>query len=89
MAVSAAILKDHGPDCETTKTAKEFLVELSADDLCGGDIDDIETDFLHSLLEDYSIMLQNEYEYLLSDECVDETILANGYTFTKNGKREG
>jgi hypothetical protein len=92
MAVAADILTNHGPDCETTKTAKEFMVDISAlpaDNLYDGDIDDIENEFLHSLLEDYSIMLQHEYEYLMSDESVDETIRANEYTFTIDGKREG
>jgi hypothetical protein len=44
-------------------------------------------EFLRSLLEDYSIMLQHEYEYLLGDEAVDESITANEYTFTVDGKR--
>jgi len=44
-------------------------------------------DFLKSILEDYSIMLQKEMEYLLSDESVDESIMANEYTFTGDGKR--
>jgi hypothetical protein len=98
--VAKAIKENHGPDCETYKTAQAYLVELAAvkteaekdedyntgDDL---DTDDIDREFLHSLLEDYSIMLQHEYEYLLSDESVDETIMANEYTFTEEGKREG
>ncbi len=46
-------------------------------------------EFLASLLEDYSIMLQKESEYLVSDEAVDENIRANGYTFTEAGKRYG
>jgi len=33
--------------------------------------------------------LEREYEYLNSDEAVDETIAANGYTFTKSGRRFG
>lgn len=32
--------------------------------------------------------LQREYEYINSDECVDESILANEYTFNEYGKRE-
>lgn len=31
--------------------------------------------------------LRKEYEYQMSDECIDETIIANEYTFTKKGKR--
>lgn len=33
--------------------------------------------------------LEREYEYLTSDEQVDEAILANGYTFTAAGRRFG
>lgn len=98
------IEKKHGESCETFQTAKfyleqrdklvdsaerdepgEFVDESSLD----RELDDLDTEFLRSLLEDYSIMLQKEYEYLLSDECVDETISANGYTFTESGKRFG
>ena len=33
--------------------------------------------------------LEREYEYLSSDEAVDETIAANQYTFTETGCRFG
>lgn len=33
--------------------------------------------------------LQAEWEYRLSDEAIDESILANEYTFTETGKRFG
>ncbi len=33
--------------------------------------------------------LRSEYEYLISDEAVDESIEANGWTFTACGKRFG
>jgi len=95
------IISEHGHDCETFKTANMFLkdraslVELHADETCSngitydGDeaIEKLESDFLRSLLEDYAIILQNEYEYSLSNECVDESILCNGYTFEESGKQ--
>ena len=43
-------------------------------------------EFLRSLLEDYSIILQKEYEYLTSEEVIIDTIRANDYDFTENGK---
>jgi len=49
--------------------------------------DELEEDFLQSILEDYSIMLQNQYEYLQSDEAIVETIKANEYEFTEEGNR--
>ncbi len=85
------IEENHGKDCETFKTAQSFKSDLAqaekADDQ--DKIDEIEDEFLRSLLEDYSIMLQHEYEYLLSDENTDETIRINEYTFTAQGEREG
>lgn len=33
--------------------------------------------------------LEREYEYQTSDEAIDETILANEYTFTETGRRFG
>jgi len=33
--------------------------------------------------------LEREYDYLSSDEVVDEAIIANGYTFTEAGRRFG
>lgn len=46
---------------------------------------DLEEEFLKSLLEDYSIMLQKESEYLQSEAAIIETIEANGYTFEEDG----
>ncbi|MCA0425078.1 MAG: antitoxin of toxin-antitoxin stability system [Proteobacteria bacterium] len=33
--------------------------------------------------------LEQEYDHLTSDEAVDETLVANGYTFTQEGRRFG
>ena len=46
----------------------------------------IEDEFLKSLLEDYSIILQKEYEYQTSEEAIIESIKANDYEFTEDGK---
>lgn len=32
--------------------------------------------------------LESEYYYLMSDECVDEAIVSNGYYFTADGKHD-
>lgn len=52
------------------------------------DCDQLEADFLRSILVDYSIMLQREYEYLCSREAIIETIRANEYTFNERGEIE-
>jgi hypothetical protein len=93
----------HGDTCETFKTAAAYLRERdeiinSAERDENGEFSDVsevdekldraDADFLKSILEDYSIMLQKEYEYQYSNECVDENIRANEYTFLANGARQ-
>jgi len=50
------------------------------------DADELEKEFLNDLLEDYSIILEKEYEYLQSDVVIIEGIISNGYEFTKEGE---
>ena len=104
--VAKAIVEDHGPDCETHKTAKAFLDTVTPmidfrDNFADDDntteeeyktfddntdkIEELEEELLKSILEDYSIMLQKEYEYLSSEEAIVETIKANEYEFDENG----
>ncbi len=92
------ILKEHGDNCQTYKTAQRYIEELKEIELKykGKDSDDdnyyldkeiseLDSEFLNNLLEDYSIMLQNEFDYLQSDEGVAETLKANDYEFTEEG----
>ncbi len=96
------IIKNHGESCETYKTAKTFLTErdeivseaerdengdLADESALDDALDELESEFLRSLLEDYRIMLEKEYEYQNSDEYVDEGITANEYEFTEDGAR--
>ena len=46
---------------------------------------DVNDDFLKSILEDYRIILQKEYEYLTSEDAIIEMIKANEYEFTADG----
>lgn len=93
-----AIIKEHGECCETYKTAKAFLEErkgledkLSPEDETNpfnetvSDIEELDEQFLIDLLEDYSVLLQNEYDYMNSDEYITELIKANAYEFTEEG----
>ena len=92
-SVAESIAKNHGENCETYKTACRFKKDLADLDEKSDEYEDnreqLESEFLKSILEDYSILLQKEYEWLLSDEQVDESIKANEYTFTEDGKRMG
>lgn len=72
------ILQEHGVSCESYKTAKAYLASSE-----NGDIDN---EFRLSILEDYRIMLQKEYEYQTSEEAIVETIEANEYEFTEDGR---
>lgn len=72
-----AIIEDHGKECDTYKVAISHIFSREAFD---------EEEFLKDLLHSYAWLLQREYEYLLSDESVDESIQANEYEFTENGR---
>lgn len=98
--VAQNILSNHGEDCETYKTAEKFMDEWQPvfasymdetsehfeSSESEGKMIDLEDEFLNSLLEDYSIMLQKESEYLQSSEAIIESIEANEYEFTEDGK---
>jgi hypothetical protein len=93
--VAANIIRDHGEDCETYKTAQSFLNDINPLDVPDDDSDEFsvwedkmlerEDEFLESLLEDYRIILSKEFDYLTSREAIIETIKANEYEFDENG----
>ena len=97
------IIDNHGEICETYKTATAYLAdrneviasaqfdqdggiesEYPLDDLLG----DRDADFLQSILEDYSMSLQRESEYIDRKENLLEVIACNEDTFNVNGKIE-
>ena len=93
--VAANIIKDHGKDCETFKTASSYLKEHdpifseyfnTEDSKLEDKLLELEDEFLKSLCEDYRIILSNEYEYLTSKEAIIETIKCNNYEFTEYGE---
>jgi len=94
--VAANIIRDHGELCETYKTAQSFLdtvndIQGKYEELEGAEYEDemieAEDEFLKFLLEDYRIILKNEYEYQTSEEAILETIQANEYEFKADGTR--
>lgn len=48
--------------------------------------DQLESEFLHDLKEEYILMLVKEYEYKTSKEAIIESIKANEYEFTQDGR---
>lgn len=94
--VAANIMRDHGEQCETNKTAQAFLDEVNEiqgnyPELEGSEYEDkmmdAEEDFKKSLCEDYRIILSKEYDYLTSREAIIESIEANEYEFKADGTR--
>ena len=49
------------------------------------EIDEVENEFMTGLKNAYLSILQNEYEYLRSEEAIKETIESNDYDFTEDG----
>ena len=98
--VAQNILSNHGKECETYKTAESFLEvwqpifnaymdeesEKYESSESEDEMQELEDDFFNSLLEDYSIILQNACDYLQSDESIIDTIEANDYEFTEDGE---
>ena len=66
-----------------TRAVTVTVVEIT------GDAEAMITDALRDLANWLYRELEQEYEYLISDEAVDETMVANGYTFTEEGRRFG
>ncbi len=89
LEVAEAILKEHGEQCDTYKTALHYLPTLKEEN--DNNLEDrremTEEKFLNDLLKDYFKILKDEAEYLESNESVDENIKCNEYEFTKEGKR--
>jgi hypothetical protein len=61
-------------------------VDEDREDEFDNECDDLDEQFLKMILEEYSIMLQSEYEYLTTDDAIIETIQANEFDFTEDGK---
>lgn len=93
------IIENHGDKTETYQDAvnylkdrKELVVselkkneddeDFTEDDI---DFDDLDSEFLKTLKEDYLTILRKEYEYLTSREAIIETINANDYEFNEDG----
>lgn len=93
---------EHGATCETYATAKGYLAErdrvineaphdedgeFEDEYALDSELDEMDGEFLRSLLEDYSIMLQKENDAMYEDSYLAEFIEANAYEFTEDGKR--
>lgn len=108
------IRKNHGRECETFKTAKDYLNQYIAAFVKwreveqSSEVDDefqnwkpidcleefkwtdeareIEEEYRKALLEDYLSILRGGYDHLTSEENIKESIRANDYLFTEDGR---
>jgi hypothetical protein len=93
--VAQNILNSHGEQCNTYKTALNFMnkwqpifnkyMQEEGEEL-ETELLELEDIFLNDLLTDYVDIMDKDYEYLTSDEAVVETIEANDYHFTEKGE---
>lgn len=96
------IIDEHGEKCETRIDAEKFLKErdklideapkddtgdFEDQDELDQKLDDLEEEFLKTILQDYLLLLRKEYEHITSREYIEETIVANEYEFLENGER--
>jgi hypothetical protein len=81
LAEWAKLVREHSDGIDTDKVCEDKECEF--DELA----DELETQFKLSILEDYRILLQQEYDYQASENAIKETIIANEYDFTADGKQ--
>ncbi len=87
-ACCAAILENHGKETLTYSAAIEFQAAIDNNETGEEEQDqqDVEQDFINSVLTAYLDLLKNDYEYLCSEASIIETIEANDYEFLETGE---
>jgi|LakMenEpi03Aug12_release.lakeMendotaPanAssembly.Ray.scaffolds.fasta_scaffold1071204_1 hypothetical protein len=73
------LVKKYSDGIETDKVHEDNEYDFDRE------VEELEEEFTKNLLEEYSIVLQKDYEDLWSDEAVSETIRANEYEFLEDG----
>lgn len=70
----------------------KYSISATVDDAAGYDVAADCNDELEEVLQDFSHWvfknLEREYEYSFTDECIDEGITSNEYTFDADGRRD-
>jgi hypothetical protein len=73
------LVKQYSDGINTDRVAEDKEYDFD------NDCDELDAEFLRSILEDYRIILSKEYDYLTSEEAITETFDANNYEFTEDG----
>jgi hypothetical protein len=95
------IMKEHGKECDTYILAanwgmnwEKFNQEMERAETEGNEeevlrleeeLEEDQVEFQQALLEEYFVLLNKEYEYINSNESIDENIRCNGYEFYEDG----
>jgi hypothetical protein len=69
-----------GNDIAGYSVKEEFIDEYDEE------IEYLEEEYIKEMSEEILTWLRDEYEYLLTDEAVAETLIANDYEFTEEGQ---
>lgn len=85
------ILEHHGKDCDTYKIAESYKKRIDEMDESAEDYErtyeqTVQT-FEFEIRNEYWRLLREEYIHLMSNESVKETIEANDYEFTADGRQ--
>jgi hypothetical protein len=87
--LSANVTRGHNSNFYRHENTMYIQVETRAGDWANDEAQEAVSEALKDFARWYYRQLEKEYDYLNSDEAVDESIRANEYTFTETGKREG
>lgn len=85
-ATAKLILDNHGESTPTYKLAQDWFADKRKDYMTSQGELDLAAMFQRDLLNRYLNNLTDDYHYLQTDEAVIETIEANEYEFTADGK---
>jgi len=89
--IAQSILSFFGEENDTYAFAKEYLEQVRKLDEESEDYDEdkeaLEEEFYIELENTIFDWLRTEYEWLISDEAIAETLEVNEYEFTENGSR--
>lgn len=89
-AALAGVAEADSEACASLTHRGNYYHEMTIDFGCDGMTAIAEEAFIEAsrdLMRWLYRTLESEHDYLLSDECVDESILANGYEFEESGER--
>lgn len=82
------IIAKHGNECDTYSLATGYLAGYDniSNEIEDETFEELDEEFLKQILSAYANILEKECEYLQTEQAIRETLIANSYEFTKQGK---